>query len=96
MIQEYASLTALRDNIDYQTLKVCWAGQGQKIIDAMKRAAARGQESAWRFYAGQMAGFELAVTQLERSIAEMEAESQNKSADTNVDDLLKQIKGEQK
>lgn len=95
MMGEYTQLKGLQGSTAYKILQALWAHQGQGIMDAMQKAAARGSESAWRYYAGQMKGFDLAITQLDRALAQMERDEQNKEEQKTADQLLKEIKGEQ-
>lgn len=90
---EYAALKSLESHQGFAVLQALWASQGGRIMEAMQKAAARGQESAWRYYAGQLKGFDLAITQLERALAQMDREEQNKEEQKTADQLLKEIKG---
>lgn len=92
MTSEYAALKRLENNPDFQVLRGLWAHQLGKIVNAMRTAGKRGTESAWRYYAGQQEGFELAVTQLERALAEMERQKENAEEKTNVDQIIEGIR----
>lgn len=75
-----------------------WAIQHQKIVDALRKAGKQNKEMNWRYFAGQQEGFELALTQVDRAMKEMEEKGEdvvaNVEAQRQVEDLLKKIKGE--
>ena len=95
MNADYVDLKMLQGMKGYQKLQGLWAHEGAKIMEALHRAAQRGQESAWRYAAGQMRGFELAITHLERAILDMEREGEGVEtpAQKTVEELLNEIKG---
>jgi len=93
MNSDYVDLKSLQGIRGYQKLQALWAHEGQRILDSLQKAAAKGQESAWRYYAGQMKGFDLAITQLQRAILHMEQEGEiDTPATKTVEELLKEIK----
>ncbi|PWT87989.1 MAG: hypothetical protein C5B54_11360 [Acidobacteria bacterium] len=98
MKAEYNHLTALKQHPGYDILMALWAFQFQKIVSAVRKAAKQNKELNWRYFAGQQEGFELAITQIERSLKEMEEKSDeapaNVEAQAQVDDLLRKIKGD--
>lgn len=94
--EHYLALKRLKENKDFHVLEALWAIQGTEILETVKKAASRGQESAWRYRAGEMSGFEMALTQLDRAIAKMETVLENQNFNINVDDLIKEIKGTEK
>lgn len=99
MNTDYMDLKTLQTMPGYHKLQALWAHEGQRILEGLQKAASRGQESAWRYYAGQMKGFDLAITHLERALLQMEQEG-------NIDpspvegrtgaDILKELRGEMK
>jgi len=94
MNADYLDLKTLQGARGYQKLQALWAHEGTRILESLHRAAARGQESAWRYYAGQMRGFELAITHLERALLQMEQEGDIETpASKTVQELLNEIKG---
>lgn len=95
MNADFADLKSLQMSVGYQKLQALWAHEGSAIMNGLQRAAAKGQESAWRYYAGQMKGFDLAITHLERALLQLEKEGDPDSPATKtVEELLKEIKGE--
>jgi hypothetical protein len=100
MTAEYNYLTALRNSQGYTVLLALWALQHEKIVQAMRKSGKSGKESAWRYYAGQLEGFEVAITQVERAMKDMEEKGEdavaNVEAQQQVEDLLKRIKGDEK
>lgn len=94
MNTDYVDLKSLQGIRGYQKLQALWAHEGVKIMESLQKSAAKGQESAWRYYAGQMKGFDLAITQLERALLHMEQEGETENpAQKTVEELLKEIKG---
>lgn len=96
---EYIELKGLQGSQGYKLLQALWAHQGLKMMETMQKKAALGNESAWRWYAGQIKGFELAVSQLDLALIQMEKEGDGISeVDTRavdeVRELLDKIKGE--
>jgi hypothetical protein len=94
--EDYMALKRLKSSPDFQVLQALWAKQGAKIIDAVKSAASRGSETAWRYRAGEMSGFETAVTLIERALIQAELEVDNRNADIDVDARLNDIKEKNK
>lgn len=91
---EQAALRGVQMSQGYKILQALWATQGAKIMDSMMKAAGKGQESAWRFYAGQMKGFDLAITQLDRALEQMAKEDINLEEQKTAEQLLAEIRGE--
>lgn len=98
MKAEYSALIALQNSAGWPVLQSLWALQHRKIVDAARKAGKQGKESAWRWYAGQLEGFEVAITQLDRALEDMRREDENveasQEAQEQVDELLRKIKGE--
>lgn len=92
MNADFNDLNELRSSRGYQLLLGLWAIQGQKILEASRRAARKPQESAWRFYAGQQEGFELAIGEIDRALTEMQQKSENQVAQIDIDKTLAEIK----
>ena len=98
MKSEYNALLGLKSHPGWVVLHALWAIQHRKIVEATRKAGKTGKESPWRWFAGQLAGFEICLTQLDRAIQEMEKESEDLApaheAQEQVEALLKKIKGE--
>lgn len=93
MNTDYMDLKMLHGMRGYQKLQALWAHEYVRIVDGMRKAAKKGQETNWRYYAGQMEGFDLAVTHLERALLQMEKEGETDSPATqSVEELLREIR----
>jgi hypothetical protein len=94
---DYFDLKQLQGTRGYQKLQALWAHEGAKILDSVQKAAAKNNETNWRYVAGQMKGFDLAITHLERAILQMEKEGETgeSPATEAVEELMKDIRGEQ-
>ena len=93
MNTDYVDLKSLQGTRGYQKLQLLWAHEGAKIMDALQKSAAKSQESAWRYYAGQLKGFDLAITHLERALLQMEQAGEGDSPATRtVEELLNEIR----
>lgn len=97
MNKEFVALRGLKDHPGYEVLQALWQAQYEKIQEAMDSAAKRGSETAWRYWAGQDKAFKLAVTQLDRALAQMEKEAVDVETkpQTIVEKLLAEARGEQ-
>jgi hypothetical protein len=95
MNTDFYDLKQLQGSRGYQKLQALWANQYARVVEGMRKAAKKNQESSWRFYAGQMEGFDLAISQLDRALMQMEKEGEAESpATTTVEELMKEIRGE--
>lgn len=92
---EYAALKGLQSHPGYKILQALWLHEHAKIVESMRKAARKNQESSWRFYAGQQEGFDLAVTHLDRALTDMERQEENVQEQKTADQLLREIKGDQ-
>lgn len=92
--RQYLLLKELETYPGYVTLQELWMIQQAKLEEGRDKAAKRNNESAWRYWAGQEAGFKLAITQLQRAIQDLEREddNQNDTADAILEEL--KIKGD--
>lgn len=92
MKDEYLAFKSLREDSRYKALEELWIYHLSKIEESRDRAAKRGQESSWRYYAGQEAGFKRATTALQMAIAQIEKEDENMSSEEKVNKLLDKFK----
>lgn len=93
MNPDYADLKALQLNRGFQKLQALWAHEYLVLMNGLQKAAAKGQESAWRYYAGQLKGADLMTGQLERAILQMEKEGEGDNPATkSVEEILKEIR----
>ena len=99
MNSDYFDLKNLENSMGYKKLQALWAHEGAEVMKSMTKAAAKGQESAWRYYAGQLKGFELAIGQLLRALEEMEKEGaaeQESQHQMTAEEILNELRGEPK
>jgi hypothetical protein len=97
---DYIELKGLQSSRAYKLLQALWVQQGADILKAQSKAAKKGQESSWRFYAGQAEGFAIAINQLDSALLAMEHEGEGdqiNSADevAKLFDEIKLKQGEQ-
>lgn len=92
MSNEYLPLKALEDNQGYKILEALWIHQVAEIEKARDKAAQRGNDSSWRYWAGQEKGFKLAMTALARAMVQMQKEDENVESQSRIDKLLEEIK----
>jgi hypothetical protein len=94
---DYFDLKQLQNSQGYQKLLALWAHEYAMLMIGLQRAAAKGQESNWRYYAGQLKGADLMTGQLERALVQMEKEGEVDNQGTNdIEELLKQARGDTK
>lgn len=98
MNTDYFDLKTLQGMPGYQKLQALWAHQYSLVMIGLQKAAAKGgNESYWRYQAGILKGFDLAIGQLERSMAQMEKEGIADEEETRSGtDILKELRGEPK
>jgi hypothetical protein len=95
MTTDYNDLKALELSTGYLKLQALWGHEGQKILDAVKRAGKKGNETSWRYYAGQMEGFELAITHLHRALADMEKTGETEPPqEREPADIIAELRGD--
>lgn len=98
MKSEYNILASLKAHPGWIILQALWAIQHGKVVEATRKAGKQGKESPWRWFAGQLEGFEIAITQLDRAMADMEKENEDiapsHEAQEQVQALLEKLKGE--
>ena len=74
MNADYMDLKMLQGLRGYQKLQALWAHEYALLMSGIQKAASKGQESAWRYYAGQLKGADLMTGMLERALLQMEKE----------------------
>lgn len=93
MNADYMDLKTVQGMRGYQKLQALWAHEYVLLMAGLQRAAAKGQESAWRYYAGQLKGADLMTGMLDRALLQMEKEGETDSPATRtVEELLKEIR----
>lgn len=97
MNTDYFDLKSLQSSPGWVKLQALWAKQYALVIEDLMKTARKGNETSWRFKAGQMQGFDLAIQQLDRALLQMEKEGEDANAGPNaVDELMKEIRGDKK
>lgn len=91
--QEYMALCRLKNNPDYQTLMAKWLYLVSKIETSRDNAAARGQESSWRYFAGQEKGCKTIMMALDLAIKDLETKDADLVDESKYGDLLNEIRG---
>lgn len=92
MKDQYLALRSLKDHSGYNALEELWMIQLSKIEEGRDKAAKKNQESAWRYWAGQEAGFKLATTQLVRALMDMEKEDENLTGEDKITKMLEELR----
>jgi hypothetical protein len=92
MNQDYFDLKALEKSAGYQKLQALMIHQVSEIEKARDKAASKGSESAWRYWAGVEKGFKLAMTALPRALAEIEQKDDDLREETSIDKMLEEMK----
>ena len=92
MSDEYLAFKSLMEDTRYKALEDLWIYHLSKIEEARDRAAKRGQESSWRYYAGQEAGFKRATMALRMAIADIEKKDDNVTNEEKVLSMLEELK----
>lgn len=99
MNTDYADLKALQGTRGYQKLQALWAHEYMALMMSLQRAASKNQESAWRYFAGQLKGADLMTGLLDRAILQMEKEGENEAgpvAGKTAEEILAELRGEPK
>ena len=90
----FTMLASLLEDPRYKALQEEWLKEVSKIEENRDRAAARGAESAWRYYAGQEKGFKKAMLTLEAALALMEGHEDDGKPSEMIEKLLSSARGE--
>lgn len=97
MKAEYMALMRLMNNPDYKVLEAIWTHHLTAVEKSRDNAAARGTESAWRYYAGQEKGAKKIITALPAAMLAMESEDSELVGEAKYESLLQEItNGEKK
>lgn len=94
---DYFDLKALLAMRGYSKLQALWAHEYAKVMETLQKVAGRNNESSWRYQAGILRGFDLAIGQLDRAILQMEKEGEGGTDSVGtktVEELWNSIKGE--
>lgn len=97
MNSDYLDLAQLKSSRGYQKLQALWAHEYAVLMMGLQKAAAKGQESAWRYYAGQLKGADLMTGMLDRALLQMDKEGEgDNQGTTDVEELMREVRGEKK
>ena len=94
MRSEYIALKSMIEHPGWKVLEGEWLAQMTKIQEARDRAAKRGNETAWRYWAGQEFGAKVMMMTAMVAMSRMEQENDSLKPDSEFDDLLKEVRGE--
>ena len=93
-MNEYQELKSLKADKRYAMLQALWAHDAEAILKSISAASrTSGKDSSLRYYAGKWDGFNAAIGHLDRALAEMEKENNNKRAEDEIDKTLDEIRG---
>lgn len=88
---EYMALKRLENNPDYQILQAKWAYVVSEIQKSRDNAAARGQESAWRYFAGQEKGAQRIVLSLALAMADLESKDAELADESSYSKIVDEV-----
>lgn len=92
MNDEYLQLKTLQGSRGYKLLEAIWLLQITKIEESRDKAAQKGAESAWRYWAGMEKGTKLIITALERALLDMEKQEEELQGEDRITQMLDEIK----
>jgi hypothetical protein len=99
MNSDYFDLKQLQAMPGYPKLQALWAHEYIALMNGLQKAASKGQESAWRYYAGQLKGADLMTGLLDRALLQMEQQGENEAFDKNeksAAEIIAELRGEGK
>lgn len=94
MNRESQLLVHLQGHAGYKILEDLWRIRFAEIQEKRDKAAQRGSETAWRYWAGIEKGFREAVVTLEAELASMENEVDREQSDERFSAIAEELKGE--
>ena len=87
-------LAALETHAGYKILEQLWLQDISEIEEKRDQAARRGNESAWRYWAGVEKGAKQLMVKLKVTLAEWELESTEEDDQERLLKMAKELKGE--
>ena len=94
MIRDAQRLMALKAHAGFKELQELWIRDITAIEAKRDNAAKRGNESAWRYYAGLEAGYKQAVMCLELELSRMDEDASVAEAPSEkIETLLAEARG---
>lgn len=94
MRREANLLAALETHAGYKVLEQLWLEDISEIEEKRDNAAKRGNESAWRYWAGMEKGAKQLMVKLKVTLAEWESESTEEDEQERLMRMAKELKGE--
>lgn len=97
MNSDYFDLKKLQQHPGYAKLQALWAHEYVALMAGLQKAAAKSQESAWRYYAGQLKGADLMTGLLDRAILQMEQQGENEESEKDLrpaSEIIAELRGE--
>lgn len=94
MKAEYLALMRLLNNSDYKILEAIWMHHLTKMEKSRDIAAQKGNDTSWRYWAGQEKGAKTIMTAIQAALLDMESKDQELVEEAKYDSLLREIKGE--
>lgn len=97
MNTDYFDLKQLQQHAGYAKLQALWAHEYAVLMTGLQKAAAKGQESAWRYYAGQLKGADMMVGLLDRALLQMEQQGENEISERDsksAAEIIAELRGE--
>ena len=98
MKKDYQLLSSLKIHSAFKALMLLWLDDVTEIEAKRDSCAGRGQESAWRYWAGQEKGYKRAMTRLDEGLARMDQEGGEVMEEPSeiIEKLLNESRGEKK
>lgn len=87
-------LAALETHAGYKLLEQLWLEDISEIEEKRDQAAKRGNESAWRYWAGMEKGAKQLMVKLKVTLALWDSESDEESDSERLTRMAKELKGD--
>lgn len=98
MHKDFQMFSVLEKSEAYKRLMVLWMQDLTDIESRRDSSASRGQESAWRYWAGQEKGYKRAMMRLNQELTVMEEDGGETLAQPSemIEKLLSEARGDKK
>lgn len=94
---DYFDLKTVQGTRGYQKLQALWAHEYSEVMKGIQKTAARNNESHWRYQAGILKGFDLAIGQLDRALLQMEKDGEVPNPEEKTaEQIIKELRGDVK
>lgn len=92
---DYNDLKSLKNHPGYLKLQALWTRDAQEIMGSLDRVTKlSGKDQPLRYHAGRWNGFNVAIGHLDRALEDMERVVDNKESDFDLEETLKEIRGD--